>query len=456
MATKEFKLIAPPHDKEIEEAILGCCIISDEALSMAIDRGIEDDHFYEINNGHIFSALHECARQGLAKDAAVITGILRRRGVFDQVGGNQRLATLGNSVDSDANMEYYLNRLEDLSMRRKLQVLLSNADTRADDQTVPAIEVVEQTTGEMQRLCEGKDSCDGMESISDIMRDVPQFIEERRSGAKTGIKTGLGSLDYILSGGGFEPGYHIIAAGTSQGKSSLALCIAREAARNEHCVAYFSLEMSKLSLVLRLLSIGSEVEATKIKSGRMDRQEWERVTGEMATLSDSNNLHIDATPAISAVQMLARVQRLNQLKKVDLIVVDYLQLMSSRSSDTREQEVAQISRSLKGVSQRLNVPLLALSQLSRSHEHRTDRKLRLSDLRESGSLEQDADTVIFLSHPNKNEVDVNGEALDGVADLNVAKQREGPTGTAVVQWQEGFTKFRNFAGQEVPWDEYFG
>ena len=242
-------------------------------------------------------------------------------------------------------MEYYLNRLEDLSMRRKLQSMLSSADTRADDETIPATEVVEQTTGELQRLCEGKDSGDGMESISDIMREVPQFIEERRSGAKTGIKTGLGSLDYILSGGGFEPGIPHYCRWHRAGEKVLWPC-ALPGRRSGMEIVWptFLLRCRKLSLVLRLLSIGSEVEATKIKSGRMDRQEWERVIGEMATLSNSNNLHIDATPAISAVQMLARVQRLNQLKKVDLIVVDYLQLMSSRSSDTREQEVAQISR----------------------------------------------------------------------------------------------------------------
>ena len=465
-----------PSNLEAEQALLGA-ILFDNAAYERIGDALKAPHFYEPFHQRLFAAMEEHIRKGQLAEPIVLVERFRRDPGFEELGGLRYLADLVDRAPPAANAADYARVIHDLALRRELIRLGGEISTQANgDVESSARDQIEQAEQQLYALAETGSSSTGFIDFADALRGAIEMAAEAysRDGGLAGLSTGLIDLDKIL--GGLHPSDLIIlAARPSMGKSSLAMNIAFHAARNYAwepqvdgskktvnggVVAFFSLEMSAEQLAMRLLAEVSGVPSDRVRKGEIDASEFGQVRDAAIEIQEAP-LYIDDTGGIPMAQLAARARRLKRTVGLDLLVVDYLQLITAGSnrSDNRVQEVSLITQSLKALAKELSVPVVALSQLSRQVENREDKKPQLADLRESGSIEQDADVVMFIyreayyksrTEPREGTPEhltwqEEMDQIRHVAEVIIGKQRHGPIGNVKLHFNENITKFGNLA-----------
>lgn len=441
----------PPQAIEVEEAVLGSMLIEHEAATIALQM-LRPDDFYKPAHRHIFETIYELYERDNPLDLLTVENELRDKNLLDSIGGGGYLSDLTRSVSSAANVDYHAQIISEKAIKRNLILNCTGIIKNAYDTTSDAYDVLDSAEQRIFDLSNTKTRASAL-PIGDVLKDTLQYLEDIRGKPSgiTGVPTGL-DMDKLTSG--FQPGdLIIIAARPSMGKTALVLTAARNAALHldeklQTNVALFSLEMSKQSLVQRLLTMEGRIDAQAARSGRLKDEEFKRLIDAASRLFTAK-IFIDDTPGLSVMELRTKCRRLKSEHDIGLIVVDYLQLMTAsvRENSNREQEIATISRGLKGLAKDLNVPVVALSQLSRAVEQRGgDKRPQLSDLRESGSIEQDADLVMFLYRPEYYGIKTTpeGHSTKGLAEVIVGKQRNGPTGAKRLFFVENYARFENF------------
>ncbi len=436
-----MEMRVPPHSEEAEVSSLGAMLLSRDAISAASEILLPED-FYSPAHQKIYGAILELDEKNEPADIVTVSEELTRQNVIDEIGGMSYLASLSSAVGTIANTEFYCKIIKEKSILRKLigasDDIISNSynpEARANS----VIEIAEKTIFEITQ-----DSMNnGLIPLKEALLDSFSLMEKRaqNKNALTGVTTGFTDLDRKLSGLQ-KSDLVLIAARPSMGKTALMVNITTNAAqKGDAKVAIFSLEMSKNQLVQRMISAATHIDLMKIISGSLNEEEWTKVINSMTVLQNLN-ISIDDTPGMSPVEMKAKCRRLKAEKGLDLVVIDYLQLMElSSRTESRQQEISAISRSLKALAKELDVPVVALSQLSRAPELRSDHRPVLSDLRESGAIEQDADVVMFLYRDDYYNKEESKEP--NVGEVIIAKHRNGPTGTIKLVFKKEFTKFLN-------------
>ena len=432
-----------PNDLEAERSVIGAMLMDAEAIDVATDMLREED-FYVRQNGVLFSAIWEIHQSGVAVDPVTLLSKLREKNLPPDVFNNSMLLDLINTVPTSANIKFYANIVAEKSLLRKMiracEEIIGSCYTQEDVLDV----IMDQAEKKIFEISQRRQSGDFV-SIRQIVLNAVDKIESAShiKGNVTGLSTGFTDLDNKTAG--FQNSDLIlIAARPSMGKTALALNIAQHVVLKESkCVAIFSLEMSKEQLTTRLFAMESQVNAQSIRTGSLTDQEWADLI-ESAGIIGESKLIIDDTPAITVQEMRSRCRKYKMEYGLEMIIVDYLQLMSGdrKRSENKQQEIAEISRALKALARELNVPVVALSQLSRAVETRPNHRPILSDLRDSGAIEQDADVVMFIYRDDY--YNQNSEKK-GIAEIIIAKQRNGPIGTVELTWQPSFTKFANLA-----------
>ena len=431
-----------PNSAEAERAILGSVILDNGLVSQAIEL-LKPDDFYVPSHRRIFLAMISLFERGSEINPILVGEELRREGELESVGGVTAITNLTYGLPHFANIAHYAKIVRDKSMLRQLIKATNKITSEALEEEDEA-EVILDHAEQMIFALADERTRQGFMHVQPVAHKILDKVQEMagRTAMLTGLTTGFNELDTMTSG--LQPSdLIIVAARPSMGKTSFALTLAQNAAIHAQAVVgVFSLEMSKESLVMRMLCSEGHVDAHRFRTGFLSRDEWGRLAGALGRLAETR-IFIDDTPGISVLEMRAKARRLAaEQKKLDLIIVDYLQLMSgsSRRVESRQQEVSQISRELKALAKELNVPLIALSQLSRAPESRTDHRPQLADLRESGAIEQDADVVAFIYREEQyNRTEENA----GIAEILVSKQRNGPTGSVKLAFLKEFTRFEN-------------
>lgn len=444
----------PPQNLEAEKACLGSMLLDREAIEVAIDI-LKGDDFYSNQHRLIFDAIIALYGQATPVDSVTITEHLKSHGELDKVGGVLYISSLLDEVPTSANIEYYAKIVEQKSLLRKLISAASSIIAISYETDTDAFEVIDQAEKLVFDVTE-RDVSHGYYSMNEIIKDSIIAIEKlyHRGDVYTGIPSGFKEFDDLTSG--FQKSeFIIIAARPSVGKTALALNIAQNMGiRQKKNVAIFSLEMSKEALVQRMLCSEARIDSQRLRKGFLETDKWAPLTTAAGKLADAN-LFIDETPAISDMQLRAKARRIQSRHGLDIIFVDYLQLMTTikRRNEGRTQEITEISRSLKALARELNIPIVALSQLSRAVESRgRDKRPILSDLRESGAIEQDADMVVFLYRDelyNPNTSDKN------IAEVIIQKQRNGPTGSLKLRFSKEYTRFDNLEKWEESVSPYY-
>ncbi len=440
----KFETVAdrlPPQNIEAEEAILGGILLDPEAIGRVMEI-LTPDAFYIGAHRDIYRAALDLQAKGQPADLMTVTLWLKDHDKLEQVGGQSRIAQLVDRTISAANIDQYAALVMDKYTRRLLIKSGGDIAQLGYDTTIPLENVLDQAEQKLFGITQVRPQ-GGLTATSDVLIDTFSEIEQRSLGVVLpGVPCGFYDLDAMTQG--FQRSDLIIAAGRpSMGKTSFVLNMARNiAALQKLPVAIFSLEMSKLQLVYRLLSSEVEMESSRLRTGRIAQHEWEKLGHAISILSQMP-VFIDDTPNISVTEMRSKCRRLQaeQGGALGLILVDYLQLMEG-NSENRVQELSKITRSLKGLARELNVPIIALSQLSRGVESRTNKRPMMSDLRESGAIEQDADLIMMLYREEYYEPDTPDR---GIAEVIVTKHRNGPTGTVKLLFEPQFTRFRNLA-----------
>ncbi|ATY86300.1 replicative DNA helicase [Kyrpidia spormannii] len=441
----------PPQSVEAEQAVLGAALLDGAAFHLALERLTPED-FYRSAHQKIFRAMAEVSSHGDPVDLVTVTARLQDAGQLDECGGASYLAELAHIVPATGNVEHYIDLVHDKSVLRQL---IRTATQIAAKGYEPAEDVAGLLDEAEQRIFEITQSrvVRGFIPIRDILEQAFERIEYlyANKGQVTGVPSGFPDLDRLTSG--FQKSdLIIVAARPSVGKTAFALNIAQNVGvRYGLPVAILSLEMSKEQLVQRMLSAEANLDAHKLRTGFLDEQDWPKLTMAVANLSEAP-IYVDDTPGITIAEMRSKCRRLKAERGLGLIVVDYLQLMQGRGrADNRQQEISEISRGLKALARELEVPVIALSQLSRSVEQRQDKRPLLSDIRESGSIEQDADLVAFLYREDYYDPDTDRK---NVIEVIIAKQRNGPTGKVEMVFLKNFNKFVNLervsAGEGTP------
>jgi len=427
----------PPQAVEVEQAVLGAMMLELRAIVRAVEV-LDESCFYHAPHSRIFAAMTELFERGTAVDQLTLTEELKRRGQLDDVGGVVYLAKLGSEVATTANIDFHARIVLEKALSRKLIETSSEIIERAYAAEEDVQTLLDRAEQQLFSLSENQIGA-GFEPLEKVMGETFEHLERvhARAGTVLGIDTGFADLNEQMSG--LQKGdLVILAARPSVGKTAFALTVTRHAAVEVGAgVAIFSLEMSKMQLAQRLLSAETKVDLHKLRTGRLRDEDWMHLTRNIDRLAQAP-IYIDDTPGISVLEARAKARRLQREYGIDLVVIDYLQLMSGHSrAQSREQEISQISRGLKAMAKELDVPVLALSQLSRAVESRTDRRPQLSDLRESGSLEQDADVVMFIYRPEMYDLkSPDGESLEGLAQIIIGKQRNGPVGAVDLMWNK--------------------
>jgi replicative DNA helicase len=434
-----------PSSAESERVILGAILLDNQLIAQAIENLGADD-FYSPLHRRVFRAMTSLFERGERIDPILIGEELKKDGSIDSIGGIATITNLTYGLPHFSDIIDYLKVVKDKSMVRNLIKVCNQITSEALAEEEDAVMILDNAERMIFALADEK-TRQGFSHVRPVAETVLAKVQEyakRESHALTGLATGFRDLDEKTSGLQ-KTDLIIVAARPSMGKTALCLTLAQNAAILEKAVvAVFSLEMSKEQLVMRMLSSEAKVDAHRFRTGYLTREEWGRLAQAIGTLSDAR-IFIDDTPGISVLEMRAKTRRLfSEEKKLDLIVVDYLQLMSgSKRTESRQQEVSAISRELKGLAKELNVPIVALSQLSRAPEARNPPRPMMSDLRESGSIEQDADVVAFIYREDYYKPT---EENAGLAELLIAKQRNGPTGTVRLAFLKEFTRFEDYYG----------
>lgn len=436
----------PPYNLEAEQAVLGAMMIDREAVYAAMEI-LQAEHFYKEAHQVIFNAILDLENKGEPVDMITLTEELRQQSSLEKVGGVGYVATLANSVPTAANVRHYAGIVEEKAILRRLIHFSTNIASRCYEDVEETHELLDSAEQAILEIA-GNRTSGGLVPVKQILGDTLEKIEylASKKGNITGVPTFFSELDNMTSGWQSSD-LIIVAARPSMGKTSFCLNVAQNAAiRAKIPVAIFSLEMSREQLVQRLMSSEAMIDQQKIRTGRLMDEEWIRLTQAVQPLSTAA-MFIDDTPGISILELRARARRLKAEKGLGLIVIDYLQLMQGgRRSESRQQEISEISRSLKALARELNVPVIALSQLSRAAEQTHEKKPALSHLRESGALEQDADMVMFIYRDEYYNPDTD---KPGIAEIIIAKHRNGPTGTVELGFIKEFTKFVNLDRQHL-------
>src|SRR6201988_1494584 len=432
-----------PNNLDAERSILGAILLDNNALNTAIEA-LRAEDFFLPQHRHVFTQMIALAEAQQAIDLVTLTEELHRRGELEASGGTPYLASLVDGVPRVSNVEHYARIVKEKAILRNLIHATHNIQQRALEGEDGADAILDNAESSIFALAEDRVKA-GLLPIKDIVRDNFDRLEKifREGKSITGISTGYGELDKLLSG--LQPSELIIlAARPSQGKTAMALNFAENIAiRGGLPVAIFSLEMSKESLLQRMVASVAQVDAHKFRSGHLSREDWRRMTEALGTIS-SSPVWVDDAGSTSVLEIGAKARRLKRDKGLSLLIVDYLQLITGRGRfNSRQEEVASISRGLKGLAKELQIPVLVLSQLTRAPE-RDERGPQLSDLRESGAIEQDADVVMFIYRPNWGKMDLTPEERD-MADIIIAKQRNGPTDMVKFVFRSRFTRFEEAA-----------
>ena len=430
----------PPHSIEAEQSVIGSMIMDREAIVVASEL-ISGEDFYNRQYGILFETMVELNEEGSPVDLVTLQNRLREKDVPPELSSLEFVRDLITAVPTSANIKYYANIVAEKATLRKLIKLNEEIANNCYAGKESLEFILEDTEKRVFQLVQKRNTGDFV-PIRQVVMNAMDKIEAaaKNKGAVTGIPTGFIDLDYRTAG--MQPSdLVLIAARPSMGKTAFVLNIAQHVAfKQNKTVAIFSLEMSKEQLVNRMFSLESKVDAQHLRTGQLNDQEWEKLI-ESAGVIGRSNLIIDDTPGISISELRSKCRKYKLEYNLSMIIIDYLQLMSgSGRSDSRQQEISDISRSLKAVARELSVPVLALSQLSRAVEQRPDHRPMLSDLRESGAIEQDADVVMFIYRDDYYNHDT--EKKD-VAEIIIAKQRNGPIGTIELAWLPMYTKFAN-------------
>ena len=431
----------PPHDIEGEQAIIGSMLTDKDAVIAAIEILREQD-FYREDNRIIYSAILNLYNRSEPIDIITLKAELKSMGKLEAVGGLEYIVQLPDRVPTTSNVEQYIKIVEEKSMLRALIKTADELITLGYDPTQEVEQVIDTAEKKIFEVMQKKNQ-KGYSSMKDILIDTFTQLEQLYNQKEmiTGVPTGFADLDYRTSGL-HNSDLILVAARPAMGKSAFALNIATHAAvRGKVPVAIFSLEMSKEQMANRILCSEAMVDSAKVRTGKIDDEEWGKLAAASGELSEAG-IYIDDTPGISVMEIRAKCRKMKLEKNIGLVVIDYLQLVqgSNRKGGSREQEIAEISRSLKILAKEINVPVIALSQLSRAPEQRVDHRPMLSDLRESGSIEQDADIVMFLYRDDYYNEDTDKK---NIAEVIIAKHRSGATGTVELLWLGNYTKFAN-------------
>ncbi len=428
-------------------------LIDRDAVARAVEH-VNDAMFYREAHRRLFRAMARLFERGEAVDVITLSEELKKTGELDDAGGMEYLAQLVDAVPTAANIEYHARIVREKALLRRLIEASSGIIRDAYDQGARDVEeILDQAEARIFQVAQSHDR-EGFVWIKEILWPTFEHIErlQENAGGITGVATGFPDLDRMTTG--LQKGdLIIVAARPSMGKTSWVMNVAQTAAIEHNVpVAIFSLEMSKEQLVQRLLCSEGRVDAQKLRRGRLSPEEYQRLAAAAGHLNTAP-LWIDDSPGATVLEMRAKARRLKAETDLGLLVIDYMQLMSGGGrSESRVQEVSQISRSLKALAREIDVPVVALSQLSRAPEQRNDRRPQLSDLRESGSIEQDADLVMFLYRPEYyfGPVDKDGNSLEGQAELIVSKQRNGPTGSVSLFFHKAYTRFDSATRESEP------
>lgn len=434
----------PPQNVEAEQAVLGAMLLSHDAVIVAMEK-LQPRDFYRDVHRIIFEAMEHLHRENKEIDVITLPEELRRIKKLDDVGGVEYVLQLPNLVATAANIEYYANIVAEKALARNLISTCTELTTEAYDGEKEPEALLDDAERKILQLSDTKNRGDfaSVGTVVEATLDKITKLYENKAGL-TGLPTGFRDLDRMTSG--LQPSDLIlVAARPSMGKTAFTLNIAQNVGVRQHkTVAFFSLEMSQEQLVQRLLCQIAHIDSQKLRTGQLNSdEEWTRLTDACDKLYESP-IYIDDTPGISVAEMRSKARRLKSEHGLDLIIVDYLQLMQGRNAESRQQEISEISRSLKALARELKVPLIALSQLSRSVESRQDKRPMLSDLRESGALEQDADIVSFLYREDYYDKETENQHITEVI---LAKHRNGPVGSVKLYFKNEFTLFLNLDTQ---------
>lgn len=430
----------PPHSIEAEQSVLGAMIMDHEAVVVASEI-LKPEDFYRPDHGHIYEAIIELYTTGNPIDLITIQDKLVQKGTLEQVGGLNYIAELAGTVPTSAHIREYTKIVRDKATLRRLIKVSNDISAKSYEGEDAVDEIMGFAEKQISDISQNTSTGD-FTGIDEIVITSIDKIEEahQQKGGITGIETGFIDLDHRTAG--LQPSdLVLVAARPSMGKTAFALNIIQTAGiKNKQSVAVFSLEMAKDQLVSRMLCAEAMVDSQKARTGSLEKDDWDRLARSIPNIANSR-IFIDDTAGINVMEMRAKCRRLKMEKGLDLIMIDYLQLMSGTGKgDSRQQEISDISRSLKALAREMNAPVIALSQLSRACEQRTDHRPMLSDLRESGAIEQDADVVMFLYRDEYYNPDTEKK---NIGEVIIAKQRNGPTGTVELVWLGQYTKFAN-------------
>ncbi|MCH7570031.1 MAG: replicative DNA helicase [Deltaproteobacteria bacterium] len=436
----------PPQNLEAESSVLGGILLENEAINRVLEVLTPED-FYRESHRRIFRAMIEICDRSEPVDLITLSDFLKAKGDLEVVGGSAYLASLASAIPTSANIHFYARIVREKAIRRYLISAATEIATRGYEDQENVDEFLDEAEKVIFDISE-KRVRGSFVKVGEMIRDSIKMVERlyERKEMVTGVPSGFKDLDRLTAG--FQPSDLIVIAGRpSMGKTALCLNIATHAAFGGYGVAVFSLEMAKEQLVLRMLCSEARIDHSKVRSGYLADREFPALVMAAGRLAETP-IYIDDTPAISVLELRAKARRLvrDRDKKIGLIIVDYLQLMrGSERAPNREQEISEISRSMKALAKELNIPVIAVSQLNRRVEDRGDKRPMMADLRESGAIEQDADVIAFVYREvvyNENVDDPN------VAEIIVGKQRNGPTGTVRLAFFREFTRFENYTGVE--------
>ena len=427
-----------PHSKEAESAVLGCILINDEAANKALQI-LNANDFYIKENKVIYQSIVEIFNSNKNIDHISVVEQLKKNKELKNVGGAYYITGLTDSAPSAHNVDYYSNIVKDKSTLRNIVRVAQNMTDEVYDNQDEVNQILDKAEQTLFNLSQDAEK-NRFQKIDPILRDVLDSWGNRKTGALTGVGSGFYDLDNLLTG--FQKSDLIILAGRpSMGKTALALNFARNAALNfKYKIGFFSLEMSSKQLVERLLTSEAKLDSHAVRTGKLPKHEWPKLSDAASSLSDSG-IYIDDSADLNIMELRAKARHLKSEKNIDILFVDYIQLLNaSTRMESRQQEISFISRSLKALAKELNIPIVSLSQLSRAVESRTDHRPIMSDLRESGAIEQDADVVLFIY---RKYVYSKEEEDRGIGEIIVSKHRNGPTGLVRVAFVDKYARFGN-------------
>jgi len=447
----------PPHSNDAEIAVLGAMMLDKSAIARIMEI-IEPDSFYSDIHKTIFQVMLDMFEKGIPVDIVSLNEELTRRKMLEFVGGTYYLTEINAKTPSAANVEFHARIVQERFLKRALISTAGGILERCYDETTDALDEIDTAESEVFRIAEKRFSTSyvDIKTLSHQAIDIIARLADRDKSTMTGVPTGFKDLDEKL--GGFQNSdLIIIAARPSMGKTACALSIARNVAVEYKIpVAFFSIEMSDIQLVIRLFSGEAQINAQKIRTGHINHDELSTIVSKINRLADSP-LYIDDSPMLSVSEFRAKCRRLKAEHDIKLVMVDYLQIMHPPKAESREREISIISRTLKQIAKELDIPVVALAQLNRSVETRVDKRPQLSDLRESGSIEQDADVVLFIYRPEVYGIKTypdNQAPTENTGEIIIGKQRNGPVGSVRLVYQKDYARFENgeFNYMEAPPD----